>query len=96
MGAEGAVGCVFETVVDLDIDQIAARVQGALEAGAAPLDVLDAGLSTGVWVVGERYRGPGGRCSGGANRGGSAAAPGGRDGAFCAADADDGAAPDRD
>lgn len=55
MSAEEAVGSVFEAVVDLDIDQITARVQGALQAGAAPLDVLDAGLSAGVRIVGDRF-----------------------------------------
>ncbi len=50
-----AVGRVLETVVDLDIDGVAARVREALQAGAAPLDVLNDGLSAGVRAVGERF-----------------------------------------
>ncbi len=50
-----AVGRVLETVVDLDIDGVAARVREALGAGAAPLDVLNDGLSAGMRAVGERF-----------------------------------------
>ncbi len=50
-----AVGRVLETVVDLDIDGVAARVREALRAGAAPLDVLNDGLSAGMRAVGERF-----------------------------------------
>ncbi len=50
-----AVGRVLETVVDLDIDGVAAQVRQALQAGAAPLDVLNDGLSAGMRAVGERF-----------------------------------------
>ena len=55
MNADKAVARVRETVIDLDIDGIAARVRDAVQAGAAPLDVLKDGLSAGVRVVGERF-----------------------------------------
>jgi 5-methyltetrahydrofolate--homocysteine methyltransferase len=55
MNVEEAIGSVLETVVDLDIDGVAARVRDALQAGAAPLDVLNDGLSAGMRVVGERF-----------------------------------------
>ncbi len=55
MNVEQAVGRVLETVVDLDIDGVAARVREALQAGAAPLDVLNDGLSAGMRAVGERF-----------------------------------------
>ena len=55
MSIDQAVGSVLEAVVDLDIDRVAARVRDALQAGAAPLDVLNEGLSAGVRVVGERF-----------------------------------------
>ncbi len=55
MSTEKAVERVLEAVVDLDIDGVAARVREALEAGAAPLDVLNAGLGRGMQAVGERF-----------------------------------------
>ena len=55
MNVEEAIGSVLETVVDLDIDGVAAQVCDALQAGAAPLDVLNDGLSAGMRVVGKRF-----------------------------------------
>lgn len=55
MDASRAVGQVFEAVVDLDIDSVAARVQAALQAGVEPRVVLNEGLSAGVRAVGERF-----------------------------------------
>ncbi|HEY72494.1 MAG: cobalamin-binding protein [Chloroflexi bacterium] len=55
MNAKDAIGRVLETVVDLDIDGVAAQVRDALQAGAAPLDVLNDGLSAGMRAVGERF-----------------------------------------
>ncbi len=56
MNAGKAVARVRETVTDLDIDSVAARVREAMQAGAAPLDVLTDGLSAGVRLVGERFQ----------------------------------------
>ncbi len=56
MNAGKAVARVRETVIDLDIDSVAARVRDAVQAGAAPLDVLKDGLSAGVRLVGERFQ----------------------------------------
>ena len=55
MNVEEVVRRVLETVVDLDIDGVAAQVRQALQAGAAPLDVLNDGLSAGMRAVGERF-----------------------------------------
>lgn len=55
MSTEKAIERVLEAVVDLDIDAVAARVREALEAGAAPLDILNAGLGRGMQAVGERF-----------------------------------------
>jgi methylmalonyl-CoA mutase cobalamin-binding domain/chain len=55
MNADDAVECLFETVVELDIDRVEARVREALQAGAEPRTVLSDGLSAGVRVVGERF-----------------------------------------
>ena len=55
MNAEQAIGRVLEAVADLDIDGVAARVQNALQAGAAPRAILNDGLSAGMRVVGERF-----------------------------------------
>jgi len=42
-------------VADLNIDEVAAQVRDALQAGAEPRAVLNDGLSAGVQVVGERF-----------------------------------------
>jgi len=55
MNAEQAIGRVLEAVADLDIDGVAARVQNALQAGAAPRAILNDGLGAGMRVVGERF-----------------------------------------
>jgi len=55
MNADKAIARVRETVIDLDIDGVAACVLDAVQAGATPLDVLRDGLSAGVRVVGERF-----------------------------------------
>lgn len=55
MEASNAVGQVYEAVVDLDIDNVAARVEAALQAGVEPRAVLNEGLSAGVRAVGERF-----------------------------------------
>ncbi|MFN2183548.1 MAG: B12-binding domain-containing protein [Anaerolineae bacterium] len=55
MEASNAVGQVYEAVVDLDIDSVAARVEAALQAGVEPRAVLNEGLSAGVRAVGERF-----------------------------------------
>ena len=55
MEASNAVGQVYEAVVDLDIDGVAARVEAALQAGVEPRAVLNEGLSAGVRAVGERF-----------------------------------------
>ena len=55
MSVEEAIGSVLEAVADLDIDGVAARVQHALQAGAAPRAILNDGLSAGMRVVGERF-----------------------------------------
>jgi methylmalonyl-CoA mutase cobalamin-binding domain/chain len=49
------IGRVMDAVADLEIDDVAARVREALEAGAEPLVVLDQGLSAGMRVVGDRF-----------------------------------------
>jgi methanogenic corrinoid protein MtbC1 len=55
MNMDQPIGRVLETVADLDIDGVAARVQEALQAGAEPRTVLNEGLSAGMRVVGERF-----------------------------------------
>ena len=50
-----AIEQVYEAVVDLDIDRIAARVEAALQAGVEPRAVLNEGLSAGVRAVGDRF-----------------------------------------
>jgi len=55
MTGQGAVGQVFEAVVELDIDGITARVVEALQAGVEPRAVLNEGLSAGMRAVGERF-----------------------------------------
>ena len=55
MDASKAVAQVYEAVVDLDIDGVAARVEAALQAGLDPRAVLNQGLSAGVRAVGERF-----------------------------------------
>jgi 5-methyltetrahydrofolate--homocysteine methyltransferase len=55
MEASHAVGQVYEAVVDLDIEAVAARVEAALQAGVEPRAVLNEGLSAGVRAVGERF-----------------------------------------
>jgi 5-methyltetrahydrofolate--homocysteine methyltransferase len=55
MDADDTVGRVFETVLELDIDEVATCVQEALEAGAEPRRILNEGLSAGVRAVGERF-----------------------------------------
>jgi len=55
MTGQGAVGRVFEAVVELDIDGITARVVEALQAGVEPRTVLNEGLSAGMRAVGERF-----------------------------------------
>ena len=55
MEASNAVGQVYEAVVDLDIDGVAARVEAAMQAGVEARAVLNEGLSAGVRAVGERF-----------------------------------------
>jgi methanogenic corrinoid protein MtbC1 len=55
MDASKAIEQVYEAVVDLDIDAVAARVEKALKAGVEPRVVLNEGLSAGVRTVGERF-----------------------------------------
>ena len=55
MNAEQSIGRVLEAVADLDIDGVASRVHGALQAGVEPRAVLNHGLSAGMRVVGERF-----------------------------------------
>ena len=55
MEASNAVGQVYEAVVDLDIDGVAARVEAAIQAGVEARAVLNEGLSAGVRAVGERF-----------------------------------------
>ena len=55
MDANKAVAKVYEAVVDLDIDGVAARVKAALKAGIEPRAVLNQGLSAGVRAVGDRF-----------------------------------------
>ena len=50
-----AIEQVYEAVVDLDIDRVAARVEAALHAGVEPRAVLNEGLSAGVRAVGDRF-----------------------------------------
>jgi methylmalonyl-CoA mutase cobalamin-binding domain/chain len=57
MNMDQPIGRVLETVADLDIDGVAARVREALQAGAEPRTVLNEGLSAGMHVVGERFEG---------------------------------------
>jgi methanogenic corrinoid protein MtbC1 len=57
MNMDQPIGRVLETVADLDIDGVAARVREALQAGAEPRAVLNDGLSAGMRVVGERFEG---------------------------------------
>ena len=55
MDASKAIEQVYEAVVDLDIDGVAAQVKGALQAGVEPRVALNEGLSAGVRAVGERF-----------------------------------------
>jgi len=55
MNTDQPIGRVLQAVADLDIDGVAFRVQGALQAGAEPRAVLNDGLSAGMRVVGERF-----------------------------------------
>ena len=55
MDASKAVTQVYEAVIDLDIDGVAAWVKAALQAGLEPRAVLNQGLSAGVRAVGERF-----------------------------------------
>lgn len=55
MDAGKVIEQVYEAVVDLDIDSVAARVEAALRAGVEPRAVLNQGLSAGVRAVGERF-----------------------------------------
>jgi len=55
MNDNQAIQNVFQSVVDLDIDQVAAQVQTALENGFPALQILNEGLAPGVRMVGERY-----------------------------------------
>jgi len=57
MNTDQPIGRVLQAVADLDIDGVASRVQGALQAGAEPRAVLNHGLSAGMRVVGERFEG---------------------------------------
>jgi 5-methyltetrahydrofolate--homocysteine methyltransferase len=49
------IGRVLDAVADLEIDDVAARVREALDAGMEPLAVLHEGLSAGMRVVGDRF-----------------------------------------
>jgi methylmalonyl-CoA mutase cobalamin-binding domain/chain len=55
MNDNQAIQNVFQSVVDLDIDRVAAQVQTALENGFPALQILNEGLAPGVRMVGERY-----------------------------------------
>jgi methylmalonyl-CoA mutase cobalamin-binding domain/chain len=55
MNNNQAIQNVFQSVVDLDIDQVAAQVHTALENGFPALQILSEGLAPGVRMVGERY-----------------------------------------
>jgi methylmalonyl-CoA mutase cobalamin-binding domain/chain len=55
MDASESVGHVFESVVELDIDGVAAKVEEALQAGAEARTILNRGLSAGMRVVGDRF-----------------------------------------
>jgi len=56
MNGNDAIKGVLESVVDLDIDRVADRVDAALKAGADPRAVLNDGLGAGMRVVGERFQ----------------------------------------
>jgi len=49
------IGRVLDAVADLEIDDVAARVREALDAGMEPLAVLHEGLSAGMRAVGDRF-----------------------------------------
>jgi len=56
MNGNDEIKGVLESVVDLDIDGVADRVDAALKAGADPRAVLNGGLGAGMRVVGERFQ----------------------------------------